>query len=119
MPARIGEAGNTTFGISLGLLAHRGFTVVLPDSDSDYWAIRADGTSLIGSTPLVLVGLMAILDHLGDDWYRAPRIDLPKGDVIDLSPDSLARMPEAQLARAREAQVLLESIRGRVSKDEA
>jgi hypothetical protein len=114
MATRIGEAGNTTHGFPLGILAERGFTVVRgPDGNEELWAIHADGTSLIGSSPLVLLGLLAIVDHLGPDWYSSPRVALPKGRILDLSPEDMAKIPEAQLPAARDALRLLASIRGR------
>jgi hypothetical protein len=114
MATRIGEAGNTTHGFPLGILAERGFTVVRgPDDGEELWAIHADGTSLIGSSPLVLLGLLAIVDHLGPDWYRAPRVNLPKAHILDLAPQDVAKIPETQVPAAGEAIRLLASIRGR------
>jgi hypothetical protein len=117
MPARIAEAGNTSYGYPLAILTHRGFTVVVgPDvrQEPEYWAIHPDGTSLIASSLLGLLGLLCIYDHLGDEWYMAPRIDLPDGrEPIDLTPNGLAKLPDDKVAAAREALGLLGSIRGR------
>jgi hypothetical protein len=108
MPARIAEAGNTQHRFALGLLAHRGFVVVRsPDAEAaeidELWAMHPDGTILVGSSGLVLVGLLAILDELGDDWYTAPRVELPKGKTIDLAPEALARVADADLPATRDA----------------
>lgn len=103
MPARIAEAGNTEHHFALGLLARRGFVVVRPPRGDGYWALDAEGRSLAGSTALVLVGLLAILDELGDDWYAAPRVQLPEAEIVDLDPDALARLSDAELGDAREA----------------
>ena len=109
MPARIAEAGNTQHRYALGALASRGFTVVIrPDtSQDDYWAIHPDGTRLIGSSPLVLLGLLSLLDQLGEDWYNAPKVQLPKGRILDLTPEGMARMPDSERAAAAEALELL------------
>lgn len=111
LPARIAEAGNTQFSYALGALAARGFTVVIrpetPDSEQRYWAIHTDGTSLVGSSPLVLLGLLSLLDQMGEDWYRAPRVRFPKADVVDLTPDGLDHTEDADLPRASEAFQLL------------
>lgn len=117
MPARIAEAGNTSWGYPLRILTHRGFTVVVsPDAkdDSDYRAIHPNGTSLIASSLLGLLGLLSIYDHLGDEWYTAPRIELPDyRPIVDLTPEALAKLPDDQVAAAREALMLLASIRNR------
>lgn len=114
MATRIGEAGNTTHGYPLGILSGRGFIVVRgPDEDGELWAIHADGTSLIGSSPLVLLGLLAIVDQLGPDWYGAPRAALPKGRILELSPEEVAKMPEGELPGALAALRLLGAIRER------
>jgi hypothetical protein len=70
-------------------------------------------TPLIGSSPLVLLGLLAIVDHLGPDWYRAPRVELPKGSIVDIEPEAMATIPEEQIPAGREALRRLASIRGR------
>ena len=118
MNVRIAEAGNTSWGISLRILAERGFTVVSgPDPDpSDFWAIDEAGRSLVGSSPLVLLGLLGILDHRGDDWYRAPRLpaDPPRrAGVVDLTPQGLARCPEEELEWAAAAFRRLAALRRR------
>lgn len=117
MPARIAEAGNTQFSYALGALATRGYTVVIHpatrDSEQHYWAIHPDGTSLVGSSPLVLLGLLSLLDQMGEDWYRAPRVRFPKAAVVDLTADALTQTKEADLPAALEAFELLGRILGR------
>lgn len=81
--------------------------------DDEYWAIHPDGTSVIGSSPLILLGLLSLLDQLGEDWYRAPRVRLPKADVVDLTPEGIARLSDAELPAARDALQLLGRILGR------
>ena len=116
MPPRVAEAGNTQFSYALGALAARGFTVVIHpetrDSEQKYWAIHPDGTSLVGSSPLVLLGLLSLLDQMGEDWYRAPRVRFPKAAVVDLTPDALTHTNEADLPAAFEAFGLLGRILG-------
>lgn len=117
MPALIAEAGNTQFSYALGALAARRFTVVIHpetrDSEQKYWAIHPDGTSLVGSSPLVLLGLLSLLDQLGEDWYGAPRVRFPKTKVVDLTPDGLNHTKDADLPAASEAFELLGRILGR------
>jgi hypothetical protein len=113
MPARIAEHLNTQGGYALRLLAYRGFTVVKEPNarETEYWAIHPDGTALIGSSPLVLLGLLSLADHLGADWYWHPRIALPEArDIVDLTPEGIESMPDADLPDAREALLLLASV---------
>jgi hypothetical protein len=111
---RIAQAGNTTHGFPLAILARRGFTVTQgPDADDDLWALHPDGTCLIAETPLALLGLLAIVDVLGPDWYHRPLVVLPRGRMVALTPDELARLPDEDLDAARSAFVALAVARGR------
>ncbi|MDP2345395.1 MAG: hypothetical protein Q8O67_30905 [Deltaproteobacteria bacterium] len=102
------EAGNTLYGFPLRLLRHRGFVVMYPPNDAedyadmDVWALHSNGTRLIASNPLALLGLLSILDHLGDEWYTKPKIDLSDAPPnhpfpIDLSPDVLAELDDGEV----------------------
>ena len=100
----------------MGALAARGFTVVIrPEHDAEreeYWAIHPDGTSLIGSSPLVLLGLLSLLDQMGEDWYRAPLVRFPELEAVDLTPDGLEHAKDEELPQAYEAFQLLARILG-------
>ena len=108
LSARIAEAGNTQHHFALGALAARGFTVVIrPQRDDEYWAIHRDGTSLIGSSPLVLLGLLSLLDQLGEEWYQAPRVRFPNAEIVDLTLDGIDRISAAEVPAASAALQLL------------
>lgn len=92
------------------ILTKRGFCVVEPpnlgrDIDAvgrDLIAINPDGTVLHGSSPIVLLGLLSIVDHLGPDWYTDPRpefkeIDGKWTDVIDLDPEILEEIKDHEI----------------------
>lgn len=116
---RIAEAGNTLNGYPLRLLRHRGFKVFYPPrvaTDSydgvDVVALHPNGTCLIASNCLGLLGLLSILDHLGDEWYTAPKISWPEGErrgsfPFDFSPEILGELDDDELEENIEAFALL------------
>lgn len=113
----IAEAGNTTHGFPLRILAARGFVVVTPPGptrEREYWALHPDGIRIMGSSPIVLLGLVATLDALGNDWHAHPKVQLPNADTdaVDLDPESLAELDAHEVPRAREALRLFLAIEG-------
>lgn len=115
LSANIAEAGNTAHGFPVRILAKRGFTVITRPTRGDeleYWALRQDGVRMIGSSPLILLGLLAILDELGNDWNRNPKVDLHRefgdADVVDLyGPDAVRMLKQKEVVTAQAAFMLL------------
>jgi len=112
------EAGNTLDGYPLRILRHRGFVVFYPPNSAtesyeglDVWALHPNGTRLVASNCLALLGLLSILDHLGDNWYTEPAVDLKSVSMrhpypIDLGPGALAELDEDEIGENIEAFML-------------
>ncbi|MFL0171627.1 hypothetical protein [Tenacibaculum maritimum] len=69
----VGEAGNT-FNYALSVIVSKGYKIFLvPDKREDffgdYWAINKTHR-FVGSSPLVVLGLIGIWENYGDDWWN-------------------------------------------------
>ncbi|MDG3002304.1 hypothetical protein [Paludisphaera mucosa] len=65
-------AGNT-FNPSLIALRAKGYSLrieVVDDGGSNLWCASKDGRRFAGYSPPELLGLVALWEHLGDDWNR-------------------------------------------------
>ncbi|WP_442264582.1 hypothetical protein ACSIGC_09455 [Tenacibaculum sp. ZS6-P6] len=67
------EAGNT-YNYALTTIIDKGFKVfIIPDQREnyfgEYWAIN-NTHKFIGSSPLVILGLIGVWEKYGDDWWE-------------------------------------------------
>lgn len=68
----IAAAGNT-LAPALAVLIERGFDVVRLDSDPELLEARKAGYRLVGEDPLILLGLVALVEARGANWQPSDK----------------------------------------------
>ncbi len=85
----LAEAGNT-YNYALAAIVAKGYKIfMVPDSREEFygdiWAIGEE-RRFVGSTPLVVLGLIGIWEKFGDDWWTNPEKS-PKQNYLNLIED--------------------------------